>query len=96
MDHAANLRAIFDGTAILTAQERIWLRKAADALQQMHSDLRRLAIKQHVRMREGGHYVPNGQSCAVCRGEWDDGAKEFHATTCPLAAGAVEQEAETK
>ena len=34
-------------------------------VKQMHTDLRRLAIKQHVRMAEGGGTVPNGKSCAT-------------------------------
>lgn len=47
--------------------------------------VRRLAIKQHVRLAEGGGTVPTGFSCAVCHGEWAEGAEEFHAKTCCAA-----------
>lgn len=51
-------------------------------LTQLRTDLRRLAIKQHVRMATNGGFVNNGRSCEVCKGEWADDAPEFHALTC--------------
>lgn len=46
--------------------------------------LRRLAIKQYVRLTYEGGHVNSGKGCVVCRGEWADDAPEFHASTCPL------------
>lgn len=54
---------------------------------QVRTDLRRLAIKQHVRLTDDGGHVNNGKSCAVCKGEWADDAPEFHALTCTAAIG---------
>jgi hypothetical protein len=50
----------------------------------LRSELRTLAIKQHVRQKSGGGHTKNGKSCAICKGQWADDAPEFHAATCPL------------
>lgn len=47
-------------------------------------ELRGLALRRHVRLGYGGIEIANGGSCAICRGEWAEGATELHATTCPL------------
>lgn len=47
-------------------------------------ELRRLAVQRHVRLVAGGLEAPNGGSCKICHGEWDEGQPEHHALTCPL------------
>lgn len=72
-DHAVTFTESVNSHAALTA-------KVAELV----TELRKLAIKQHIRMASGGGHVNNGRSCAVCMGAWEDHAPEFHAVTCPL------------
>jgi hypothetical protein len=53
-------------------------------------DLRRLAVRQRVRLVAGGLEAPNGGSCQICKGEWAYGEQERHAATCPIAAAFPE------
>lgn len=71
--------------------------RAVNAHDDLLRTVRRLAIKQHVRLAEGGGTVPTGFSCAVCHGEWAEGAEEFHAKTCcaALAKSGARTEAQT-
>lgn len=53
------------------------------------SELRRFAIKRHVRLGYNGDEIPNGGSCAICMGEWGEGFSEQHARTCPVVGRAL-------
>lgn len=54
-------------------------------MERMREALRKMALTRHVRMAEGGGYVPSGGSCRLCSGEWEVGEPEKHMHAC-LAA----------
>jgi hypothetical protein len=50
----------------------------------LEAALRKLAIRQGVRLASGGGDVPNGGRCVLCRAEWDEPFKdnEWHQSGC--------------
>lgn len=61
------------------------MRDAEKEITELRTALRRLAIRQHVRMASGGGTVPNGGSCALCDINWPNGQPEGHRASCLLA-----------
>lgn len=58
---------------------------AAHALNRPYRvNLRRLAIRAHIRMAAGGRSVPNGWSCMLCDAECNEGEKLEHRLGCCL------------
>lgn len=63
--------------------------KARDAtIEQLRAALRKQAVKQHVRLAEGGGTVPNGRSCSLCSAQWDEDQPERHEAACLLNTSA--------
>lgn len=54
-------------------------------IDELRKNLRRFAVRQHVRMASGGGTVPSGGSCEVCKTEWSEGQPESHRASCLLA-----------
>jgi hypothetical protein len=54
--------------------------------------VRKLAINRHSRLAEHGKLIPNGGSCDLCNGEWEEGKAENHAPECAAAITAGERQ----